>query len=44
MTFKKYHVSKQNLPSRERYGWELNGTSLDPIMTDNPQHLWHSLN
>ena len=35
MALKKYHVSKTNLPSPERYGWELNGTSLDPIMTDN---------
>ena len=33
--FKKSLVSKQNLPSPERYGWEFNSTSLDPIMTDN---------
>ena len=35
MTFKKYHVSKQNLPLPERYGWEINGTSLERIMKDN---------
>ena len=35
MVLKKSHVSKQNLTSPERYGWELNGSSLDPIMTDN---------
>ena len=32
---KKSHVSKQNLPSPERYGWELNGISLGPVMKDN---------
>ena len=32
---KKYHVSKQNLPSRESFDLELNGTPLDPIMIDN---------
>lgn len=35
MILKKSHVSKQKLPSLERYSWELNGTSLDPIMIDN---------
>ena len=27
--------TQENLQSSERYGWELNDTSLDPIMTDN---------
>ena len=35
MVLKRSHLSKQNLPSPEGYGWELNGTCLDPIMTDN---------
>ena len=35
MTFKKYHVSKQNLQLPERYGLEINGTSLERIMKDN---------
>ena len=35
MVLKKSNVSKQNLPSPERYGWELNSTSENPIMADN---------
>ena len=35
MVLKKSHVLKENPLSPERCGWDLNGTSLDPIMTDN---------
>ena len=35
MVLKCAHLSFQNLPSLERYGWELNGNSLNPIMADN---------
>ena len=35
MVLKRAHLPIQNLPSPEGYGWELNGNSLDPIMTDN---------
>ena len=35
VVLKKSHASKQKLPSPERYGWELNGISLGPVMKDN---------
>ena len=35
MVLKRAHFSIQNLPSPEGYGWELNSSLLDPIMTDN---------
>ena len=35
IVLKRAHLSIQNLPSPEGYGWESNGNLLDPIMTDN---------
>ena len=35
MVLKRAHLPYQQLPNPENYGWELNGDSLDPIMTDN---------
>ena len=35
MVLKCAHLPIQNLPSPEGYGWELNSSLLDPIMTDN---------
>ena len=35
LVLKRSHISKQNLPLPQNYGWELNGESLDPILTDN---------
>ena len=35
MVLKRDHLSYQQLPNPENYGWELNSDSLDPIMTDN---------
>ena len=34
IVLKHAHLPIQNLPSPEGYGWELNGNSLGPIMTD----------
>lgn len=35
MTLRKSNVGLQNLPPAQNYGWELNGLTLDPILTDN---------
>ena len=35
IVLKRAHLPYQQLPIPENYGWELNGDSLDPIMTDN---------
>ena len=35
MVLKHAHLPYQQLSNPENYGWELNGDSLDPIMTDN---------
>jgi hypothetical protein len=34
-TLKRSHLPLQDLPSPQNYGWELNNTSLEPMMTDN---------
>ena len=35
LVLKRSHMAIQNLPPPQNYGWELNGESLDPILTDN---------
>ena len=35
IVLKRSHLPYQQLPIPENYGWELNGDSLDSIMTDN---------